>query len=203
MTFYTYMWLREDGTPYYVGKGQGKRAIRKGSPSLDRILIQEFPSEADAFAAEMFLISFYGRRDNSTGILRNLTDGGEGPSGYQHTGEWKQEASKRQSGHRHTEQSLRRLAEATRRENLSEETRQRRSEALLGNTNALGTKMSEEARGRCSAAWTPERKAARSHQLIGNTFRQGKVPHNKGKKMSAAQYANWYAGRWGGVSSNV
>src|ERR1700728_3802345 len=59
MTFYTYMWLREDGTPYYVGKGHGARAIRKGSPSLDRILIQEFESEADAFAAEVFLIAHY------------------------------------------------------------------------------------------------------------------------------------------------
>jgi hypothetical protein len=55
--FYTYLWLREDGTPYYVGKGTGKRAIRKSSPqNLDCILIQEHPSEADAFAAEIFLI---------------------------------------------------------------------------------------------------------------------------------------------------
>lgn len=79
--FYTYIWLREDGTPYYVGKGHGKRAIRRGSPSLDRILLQEFPSEADAFAAEVFLIAYYGRKDNGTGILRNLTDGGEGTTG--------------------------------------------------------------------------------------------------------------------------
>jgi hypothetical protein len=81
--FYTYLWLREDGTPYYVGKGTGKRAIRKGSPQdLTRILIQEHESEADAFTAEIFLIAYYGRIDLGTGCLRNRTDGGEGHSGY-------------------------------------------------------------------------------------------------------------------------
>jgi hypothetical protein len=90
MTFYTYFWLREDGTPYYVGKGTGNRFwnSRPGHrPPTDRarILIQEFPSEADALAAEIFLIAFYGRKDNGTGILRNRTDGGDGISGYRHT----------------------------------------------------------------------------------------------------------------------
>jgi hypothetical protein len=91
-TFYTYIWLRENGTPYYVGKGTGRRAFtgRRNEghlphPPRARILIQEFPSEADAFAAESFLIAYYGRKDNSTGILRNLTDGGDGIVGYNHT----------------------------------------------------------------------------------------------------------------------
>jgi hypothetical protein len=85
--FYTYLWLRVDGTPYYVGKGHNDRAFLsaghggKRPKDRSRILIEEHPSEADAFAAEIFLIAYYGRRDLATGCLRNLTDGGDGPSG--------------------------------------------------------------------------------------------------------------------------
>src|SRR5271166_5861696 len=85
MIFYTYLWLREDGTPYYAGKGKGDRAfVRKGHncpppKEKNRILVQEFPDEDSAFRAEEFLIALYGRKDNGTGILRNLTDGGDKP----------------------------------------------------------------------------------------------------------------------------
>ena len=83
-TFYTYLWLREDGDPYYVGTGSGNRAFvqrrhRFPPPPKERILVQEFPDEASAFAAEQFLINFYGREDLCTGTLLNLTDGGENP----------------------------------------------------------------------------------------------------------------------------
>ena len=68
------------GLLIYVGKGHGKRAIRKSSPKdLSRILIQEHESEQDAFAAEIFLIAYYGRKDRGTGCLINHTDGGENP----------------------------------------------------------------------------------------------------------------------------
>lgn len=41
-------------------------------------------SEAEAFSEEKSLIAHYGRRENGTGILTNLTDGGEGTTGFRH-----------------------------------------------------------------------------------------------------------------------
>src|SRR5271157_575769 len=88
--YYTYMWLREDGTPYYVGKGgYAKRAFERHkvgnrkayAPPKERIVIYPAVSEADAFETEVALIWYYGRKDLGTGILRNQTNGGEGNSG--------------------------------------------------------------------------------------------------------------------------
>ena len=84
--FYTYMWLREDGTPYYIGKGFGRRAYDKWShiqnpPPVDRMVFYIAKDEADAFETEIALIWYYGRKDLGTGILRNLTEGGEGAVG--------------------------------------------------------------------------------------------------------------------------
>jgi hypothetical protein len=87
--YYVYLYLREDGTPYYVGKGKDNRAFRRRDygqvqrPNDDcRILFHAKDlSEHDAFILEKELIAKYGRKDNGTGILRNRTDGGEGASG--------------------------------------------------------------------------------------------------------------------------
>jgi hypothetical protein len=87
MQFYAYLWLREDGTPYYAGKGKGRRAFRLHeciSPPTDRakILIFLRESELAAFETERELISNWGRLDLGTGCLRNRTNGGDGSSGY-------------------------------------------------------------------------------------------------------------------------
>jgi len=102
------MWLREDGTPYYVGKGSGKRAFIRNNhlcnPPKDRsrIILQEWPSEAEAIEGEKFLISFYGKKE-AGGLLHNFTDGGDGISGWHHTQEVRERIRRANFGNRHSE----------------------------------------------------------------------------------------------------
>jgi hypothetical protein len=85
--FYTYAYLREDGTPYYIGKGRGNRAYKRNSheakcPPIERILIlKKNLTEEQAFAHERYLIYLYGKKVDGSGILWNFADGGEGCSG--------------------------------------------------------------------------------------------------------------------------
>lgn len=93
--YYLYAYIRskdtkiaKKGTPYYLGKGSTNRAwTGKHSVSIPKdrkyiIILESNLTEMGALALEVFYIRWYGRQDNNTGILRNLSDGGEGPSGY-------------------------------------------------------------------------------------------------------------------------
>ena len=103
--YYIYLYRYPDGTPYYVGKGCGKRdrvhyndaragrnkgkyavrvtgkIIRQGQePIIERVA--DGITESQALELEIKLIAKYGRRDIGTGILTNCTDGGDrGASG--------------------------------------------------------------------------------------------------------------------------
>jgi hypothetical protein len=86
--FYTYAWLRKDGTPYYIGKGKGNRAFygKRGGyrapKNKTRILIlKKNLTEEKAFRHEIYMIAILGRKSQG-GILWNSTDGGEGKSGW-------------------------------------------------------------------------------------------------------------------------
>jgi hypothetical protein len=88
-TYYTYAWLREDMTPYYVGKGIRNRAYcphRRGDtymspPPRDRVLfLKKNLAEFDAYKHENYIISILGLKSEG-GILINMSYGGEGSSG--------------------------------------------------------------------------------------------------------------------------
>jgi len=81
--------------PLWVGKGCGRRAYSKGKSQRNkwwnnivnkygieiRIVVENL-SEIDALWMEVNLITGWGRADLGEGPLVNLTDGGEGLSGY-------------------------------------------------------------------------------------------------------------------------
>ena len=87
--YYTYAYLREDNSPYYIGMGKGirihrqhKRGLHDIRPPLNRrIFLKVDLTREEAVKHEIYLISVLGRKDTGTGILRNMTDGGDGAHG--------------------------------------------------------------------------------------------------------------------------
>jgi hypothetical protein len=148
--YYVYAYLREDDSPYYIGKGTGDRAWRTSGRTINRpkdksriVMLAENLTEPEAFELEMQKIAEYGRKDNGTGILRNLTDGGDGASGAVVSEETKAKISESKRGANHPQYG----------KPLSEETKRKLSEANSGANNYwYGKLLSEEHKRKLSKA---------------------------------------------------
>ena len=92
--YYIYLHIKLDtGEPFYVGKGTGNRANSKMNRSkwwkntvtkhnYDVIMLEEGLIEEEALIREIYWIKRIGRKDIGLGPLVNMTDGGEGISGF-------------------------------------------------------------------------------------------------------------------------
>jgi group I intron endonuclease len=118
--FYVYaLYAPNEEDPFWIGKGHGDRAYDSATLSgsgnsiykkrtINKILESGGKVEIDfvdwdlleeqAFKVEIETIAYYGRKNNNTGCLTNLTDGGEGPTGHIHTEEHKQKISNSMKG---------------------------------------------------------------------------------------------------------
>ena len=142
--FYTYAYLREDRTPYYIGKGSGMRAYVKyaryaKTPPEERILILKTNlTEEEAFRHEKYMIGVY-KLKTEGGLLHNRTYGGEGSSGVKVP--WR--------GKKRGKYKPRTCV-------CSEETKQRRREAAI-RTNSVARLQTPEARAKMAKTKTKKK----------------------------------------------
>lgn len=85
LIYYVYAYIRKsNGTPYYIGKGCGKRAfaphgrVKVPKDRTKIVFLKQNLSEEDAYSWEVELIKEHGRQDLQTGMLLNRTAGGDG-----------------------------------------------------------------------------------------------------------------------------
>jgi hypothetical protein len=142
--FYIYAYLREDGTPYYIGKGKGVRAWKQHSvkgkgahtpKDTSRIYICESGlTELGAFALERRYIRWWGRKDLGTGILQNMSDGGQGTASTIRTcsEETKQKIGNANRGRAQSVETKEKRANSLRGKKMSEESNAKRRAKAVG-----------------------------------------------------------------------
>lgn len=156
---------------FYIGIGNIKRPyikinrskwwknITKKTDYKIEILYENL-SWTNACNIEKELIQYYGRKDNNTGILVNMTDGGEGSCGLIISEENKLKMSAFAKNRRWSKEERLKLSKAHIGYKHTDEQKQKISKALKG------IKRSEETRNKMSKAQSLKKGLDRSHSSI-------------------------------------
>jgi hypothetical protein len=151
-TFYTYLHCKPDGIPFYVGKGTGirgyqfhrsrnvhyKNIVAKYGSKNIKVFIFDCDSEAQALSDEIQQIA---QLRNEGYKLCNLTNGGDGASGYRFTAEQRAALSRRQMGRKPSQETLDKIAEINRQPDAKE----RRRTAAIESQNRPDVKEKQRA----------------------------------------------------------
>src|SRR5208283_1122361 len=140
--------------------------LARGGLMIDVKIIADGLSEADAFAREIERIAYWRAQDVR---LVNLTDGGEGPSGYRHSAETKQKMSMARTGQKRSPEACANMSKARKGQKHGPPSVEARANMRAAQ---LGRKHSAETRAKISAAH------------IGMSY--GPLPPEQRAKMSAA-----------------
>ena len=201
--FYTYAYLRVDRTPYYIGKGKGRRLYEKHQKGISvpkdksRIIyLKQNLTEEEAFKHEKYMIAVFGRKDLGTGILHNKTDGGDGASGYVFSEETKRKQSEAHKGNTtwlgktHSEETKRKMSDTRKGKTHSEETKRKQSEAKKGKT------FSEESKRKMSEGHKGKTFSEETRRKMSET-RKGKIPSKETRrKLSEARKGQSKGRKW-------
>ncbi len=162
MNYYTYAYLRDDKTPYYIGKGSRYRATAKRSvgvnPPKDKtkiIFLKQNLTEEEAFRHEKYMIAVFGRKDLKTGILHNKTNGGEGCSGIIpwnigkfHSDETKNKIKQKRKNQIISPETKKKMGNSRRGKTHTEETKNKMSLIMIGKNK--GKKRTDEMKRKIS-----------------------------------------------------
>ena len=180
MIYYTYAFLREDRTPYYIGKGKGNRAYRRRDkgikPPKDKskiLILKQNLTEEESFRHEVYMIAVFGRKDLGTGILHNKTNGGDGVSGAVVSDETRRKMSEALKGKPRSKEIRRKISEAHRGKTHSEESRRNMSESQKGKTFSEETKRKLSEAKKCKTH-------SEEHKRKNSEARKGKKCWNDG-----------------------
>lgn len=191
--FYVYVFVRNDTNQvFYVGKGKGNRykdmsmrnkyfvhIVQKvGKENIKSKIIEDGLCEELAFEREKYYIKYF----KSIGhVLTNMTDGGEGTSGWfdKLTEEEKtkhREVSKSFLGKRHTPETRLKMSKSAVGRIMKDSTKKLISEKAKGRTGFWkGKHLSEETRRKLSESKKGKPSPTKGKKKIGGNYKTTKV----------------------------